>query len=131
MRKLVKVAPKGVAKNPVARAVRARVLLSACTEVLLKVYTLEDRECARSWLYATYTVLLVTLFVLEDRGDGDSPDARVIAGTLSALRQVGEAGYRWKRIHAPAVHAGLTRMLELYPTLTAQELHLAWARANA
>lgn len=127
MKRAIRVVRKQVARNPVARAVARAEMKQAVTDFLLHAYMAEEGSDQTAAVRAVSKVIAVAIRVLEARHDAESPDARVMAGAMSALAQCSERGYRWREVDAPAVDAGITRALNVMTLAGSAETQKAWS----
>lgn len=134
---MVKKVERLVAMNPVARAVAYRNLTVAVTDVLTRLYLLPDGSNVRSQIVEANELLGIVMRCVELYGNVDTPDYRVMRGTLSCMIQLAPSGFVWRGIYAPAIDQGLQRALALQSTFTPTQIKTAWeelmtlARAEA
>lgn len=126
MSRFFRLAQQQVARNPVARAVAKAAMVQAVRDFLIAVYLLPDGVGQASNVQAAATALAVAMRLRELDGKADDPDARVITGAMSALAQCAERGFRWRKLDAPAIDAGLTRALDTLQQATPTDLQRAW-----
>ncbi|MCU0920192.1 MAG: hypothetical protein MUF08_03125 [Burkholderiaceae bacterium] len=125
-----RVVPEHVARNPVARAIAVKRIEQAARDFALRVYLLKPGDDVRSDCHAAATVLAVSLAVLELQGRADSPDARVIAGSLSGLSSLAPS-FRWRPELAVSVDQGLQRAVTTYREAPAGVVQRAYVRVRA
>ena len=113
-----------LARNPVARAVARRRVVSAVTDFLLVVYTMPNGSVQADNVHAAARVIAVALRVIDLAGGEGQP---VMRGTMSALVQCAARGFVWRQSDAPAVDAGLSRALEVVKSADPVVLQRAWS----
>jgi hypothetical protein len=117
---------KDIAANPIARAVarqRARLEMRDFTigwYVPVEFVDPADVDAAAK-------ALAVAIVLLERAGKADSPECRVMAGSMSTLAAISERKYRWRYTDAPAIDIGLQHALSTLLAADAKAQRDAWA----
>lgn len=119
-----------VARNPVARAIARQRIEAGVRDFSIRLHLLAEREYVAADGMAAARVLMVAHEVLAQHDQASSPAARVIFGAISALRQLAERHWLWRRLDANAIDAGLDHAAEVAKTATAVDLQRAWAKVD-
>lgn len=122
------VVPMHVARNPVARAIAMAKMRDAVRTFQLRLYFIPFDEQVMGDVHCAMQVLTVCLFSLEELGQLDSPDVRVMRGAQQALLQCAARKGYWRPADAPAVDIGLQRAVEAYKHFPAAVTARAWQR---
>lgn len=122
------VVPMHVARNPVARAIAMAKMRDAVRTFQLRLYFIPYDEQVMGDVHCAMQVLTVCLFSLEELGQLDSPDVRVMRGAQQALLQCASRRGCWRPADAPAVDIGLQRAVEAHKHLPAAVTARAWQR---
>lgn len=120
------VVPQHVASNPVARAIQRARINAAVRDFTTRLHLLQPGEQVATDVMATSHVLHIALHVLEQRGQLDSADARVIRGGISCLVQLSAAQFLWRAAMATPIDAALERARQVVTAGTAAELQRAY-----
>lgn len=120
-----------VARNPVAQAIAKSRLTLATRDFQTRLYLLQEGEVIQSDVEAAAKVVAVALAVLSSRQQGDSPEARVMAGGMSAMTQCSQSGWVWRKRNTAAVDIALQLALEVYRGATAIETQRAHSYVTA
>lgn len=120
-----------IARNPVARAIANKALDDAVKLFQIRLYLLADGEHCESDAVAATQVLAVVSEALSLAGRGKTPEHQVIRGALSCLVQLANRGFAWKAMDAGAIDAALSRAVDLYKSMKAQTINMAWANVMA
>jgi len=121
---------QNVARNPVARAVARQRIEAGVRDFSIRLHLLAEREYVAADGVAAARVLMVAYEVLAQHGLADSPQARVICGAISALRQLAERRWLWRCLDANAVDTGLDHAAEVAKAASAVDLQRAWAKVD-
>jgi hypothetical protein len=98
-----------VARNPVARAIQRQRIERSTRDFRIRVHMLNDGEVVHADAIASAKVLAVALGVLQMQGAEGCTAWRLMRGGLSALQQLSERDFRWRRLDAVALeHAAAT-----------------------
>lgn len=116
------VVPQHVARNPVARAIARANLTEAVRDFQLRLYLLADGEDVKADILAAARVLAVAIAVRHQAGQGDDPDARVMAGAMGQCSDIARRRFAWKSSDAVAIDVGLQRAVEVYCKATARQI---------
>lgn len=114
-----------VARNPVAQAIAKSRLTLATRDFQTRLYLLREGEVIQSDVEAAAKVLAVALAVLASRQQAESPEARIMAGGMSALAQCSQLGFVWRKRNTAAVDIALQWALDVYRGATAIETQRA------
>lgn len=117
-----------VARNPIARAIARQRMASGTRDFMLRLYLLPDGADVTADAQTAAKVLTVAVAVLDADSKGNSPDARVMAGGISALAGLSQNGWRWRSADAVAVDQALQRAMQVYRTAGAAQLQAAYVR---
>ena len=123
---LLKNVNKNVALHPVARAVALKVLVGEVRKVQLRLFTADAGSDVKADLDAAMELVSIVMAVLERGSKADSPEYRVMAGSVNAMMEVARAKFVWNPRHAVAIDQGLVRAVELAPTLSYRQVAQAW-----
>lgn len=122
------VVPMNVARNPVARATAMAKMREAVRTFQLRLYFIPYGERVMGDVHCAMQVLTVCLFSLEELGQLDSADVRVMRGAQMALLQCAGRKGIWHTADAPAIDIGLQRAVDTYKHLPAAVTARAWQR---
>lgn len=122
-----KVANQVTARNPVARAVAKAKQEKVVRAFSIRLHMLEDGEEVCEDAQAAAHIIMVSSEILVARDQGDSILARIMAGGISALTQLSERKFLWRRVDAVAIEVALQRAFEVSKGATPQEVQRAWA----
>ena len=118
--------PMQIARNPIARAIANNNLASSVRTFQTRLYLLDDGEDCEGDAVAAMQVLAVVSTALDQTGETETPDARVIRGGMSCLAQIAQRGFLWRTGDAGAIDAALTRSVAEYKRLPAVTINHAW-----
>lgn len=124
-------ATTAVLSHPVARALERRRIEQTVLDFSIRLHLLAEREFVRDDALAVARALMVGLELLEAAGQADSADARVIGGAISAIAQLEQRRWLWRRLDANAIDAGLQRAAGQAKNATGDQLRRAWQQVMA
>jgi len=124
-------APMASLANPVARAVQLRRIETTVRDFTIRLHLLADREYVAADGLAVARALMVGFELMVLAGKADSPDARVIGGATSAVAQLAQRRWSWRRVDANAIDAGLKRAADQVRAAKPGDLDRAWAKVEA
>lgn len=116
-----------VASNPVARAIARARLHASVQTFATRLYLLQEGEAVEADGTAAARVLYVAYLLLDGRGQGGDPPARVIRGAISALEQLALRGWTWHTRDATAVDQALEHARAAVDAAKAADVQRAWA----
>lgn len=119
-----------VARNPVARAIAKRRIEKSVRDFQTRLYLLQDGENVAADVAASAKVIAVAIATCEQRGEDDSPDARVMKGAMGALVAITARGNTWRQSDATAIDVGLQRAIDVYRRASALEVQRAHQRVE-
>lgn len=119
-----------VARNPVAQAIAKSRLTIATRDFQTRLYLLQEGERVTADVEAAAKVVAVALAVLSARQQGGTPEARVMAGGMSALAQCSERGFAWHARDAVAIDQALAIAVCVYRGATPVETQRAHLHVN-
>ena len=122
----VNVVSQHVARNPIARAIARKKIADAVQDFQTRLYLLQDGENVASDIQASAQTLGLARRILDQRGESDSREARIMAGGLGALMDMSNAGHLWRKRHLVALDVALECAVEVYRTATAKETQAAY-----
>lgn len=122
----VKIVDEMIARNKVARAIARANMTAAVRDFVTRVYMLADDEDAHADGEASARVLAIGIRVLEQRGQIDDPDGRVMRGATEAIVGLSQRQWRWRIRDARAIDQGLQRALAAVRSASADEMQRAW-----
>lgn len=108
---------RNVGRNLVAQAVAQRVFKQAALDFQIRIHTLDDGDDASMEVAACITIFEVVLKLVYDP---------VIRGALSAAKSCLDRSCEWRTIDAVSLDQGLSRVLDIHPTLKASAINDAW-----
>lgn len=117
-----------VARNPVARAIARSRITTGTRDFLLRLYLLPDGADVQADCQVAAKVLATAIAVLEHEGQAASPDARVMAGAMSALLGLARREWHWRTTDAVALDQALQRALDVFTAASAEQVQRAHAR---
>lgn len=122
----VKIVDEMIARNRVARAIARANMTAAVRDFVTRIYMLADDEDAQADGEASARVLAIGIRVLEQRGQIDEPDGRVMRGAMEAIVGLSQRQWRWRTRDARAIDQGLQRALAAVRSASADEMQRAW-----
>lgn len=115
-----------VARNPVARAIQRQRIERSTRDFRIRVHMLNDGEVVHADAIASAKVLAVALGVLQMQGAEGCTAWRLMRGGLSALQQLSERDFRWRRLDAVPVDVALEHAAATVITAPATLVQRAW-----
>lgn len=115
-----------VPSNPVARAVARDAFERATRDFRLKLFGYAEGENVGGDSLVAADVLATAIRVLESRGLPGAQE-RVLRGSMSALVQLAERGFRWRCADAVAIEVGLKTATDVLGGASPGEVRAAHA----
>lgn len=119
-----------VARNPVARAIQRQRIERATRNFRIRVHMLADGEVVQADATASAKVLAVALGVLQMQGAEGCTAWRLMRGGISALQQLSERGFRWRRLDAVPLDVALEHAAATVTTAPAALVQRAWIESE-
>lgn len=115
-----------IARNPLARAIARRRMEQAARDFAIRLHLMTDGEDAAGDAIAAARTIHLAHIVSINAGLGDTPDARVMAGALSAMAALARRGFAWRTADAVAIDGALQRAIATLQAASAQQTQAAW-----
>lgn len=115
-----------VATNPVAQAVAFRLLVSKVNLLSLHFHMCDEGSDVSLQILDANELLSIVLQAMLHAGHHEEPDYRVMLGAQSAMVDVSNHEFKWRKRHAVAIDEGIRRSLEWSKRFSALQLRQAW-----